>query len=71
MIDAVPAVVALVETVATEGELLVTVTVTADAGAVFKAKFENVMRSFPVVTTLGEVMPATVTVICWNTLGVL
>ena len=71
MIDEVPAVVALVETVATEGELLVTVTVTADAGAVFKAKLYNFMRSLPVVTLLGVAMPATVTVICWNTLGVL
>jgi hypothetical protein len=71
VIDEVPAVVALVETVATDGELLVTVTVTADAGAVFNAKFENVIRSLPVVTVLGLVMPPTVTVICWNTLGVL
>ena len=71
MIDEVPAVVALVETVATDGELLVTVTLTADAGAVFRAKLEKVMRSLPVVTILGEVMPATVTVICWKTLGVL
>ncbi len=71
VIDAVPAVEALVESVATEGALLVIVTLMADAGGVFKAKVENVIRSLPVVTVLAVVIPATVTVICWKTLGVL